>query len=91
MQNRMYGKRNDEIVRDFFGPALTDEKYSGMALRRKPFTANGYCRTLSRRWYPAYASSSTATRDLPAAVATNAKPPTSISSCAKPVCVSTFG
>ena len=26
MQQRMYGKRNDEIVRDFFGETLTDEQ-----------------------------------------------------------------
>jgi len=28
MQQRMYGKRNDEIVRDFFGPHLTAEEVS---------------------------------------------------------------
>src|SRR5579862_5062965 len=26
MQQRMYGKRNDEIVRDFFGPGLSAEQ-----------------------------------------------------------------
>src|SRR6266700_8037359 len=29
MHQRMYGKRNDEIVRDFFGDGLTSEEAAG--------------------------------------------------------------
>jgi beta-phosphoglucomutase len=35
MHQRMYGKRNDDIVRDFFGPQLTDEEVTAMGAAKE--------------------------------------------------------
>jgi beta-phosphoglucomutase len=74
MLRRMYGKRNDEIVRDFFGPGLPDAEVDARGRAKEALyreMVHGHAREMLvpglREFLERY-------RDLPLAVGSNAEP-----------------
>jgi beta-phosphoglucomutase family hydrolase len=74
MQRRMYGKRNDEIVRDFFGPDLTDEEVFRRGAEKEALYREMLLPQIATSLVPGVRAFLERHRDLPAAVATNAEP-----------------
>jgi beta-phosphoglucomutase family hydrolase len=74
MQQRMYGKRNDEIVRDFFGDGLSPEEVFGHGAAKEALDREMLGPKLSESLTPGLREFLSRHRDIPAAVATNAEP-----------------
>ena len=74
MHQRMYGKRNDEIVRDFFGADLSDEEVFARGARKEALYRERLKSGLRDALVPGLEEFLKRHRDLPAAVATNAEP-----------------
>ena len=74
MQLRMYGKRNDEIVRDFFGTGLTDEEVFRRGAEKESLYRERLLPRIGNSLVPGVRAFLERHRDLPAAVATNAEP-----------------
>ena len=71
MIGRMYGKRNDEIVRDFFGPHLTPEENFAHGVSKEALYREIMAPRLESSLVPGIREFLTTYRHLPAAVATN--------------------
>ncbi|MES1257866.1 MAG: beta-phosphoglucomutase family hydrolase [Acidobacteriota bacterium] len=74
MQQRMYGKRNDEIVSDFFGDALSPEEVFRHGAAKEALYREMLRPRLGGALVPGVREFLERHRDLPAAVATNAEP-----------------
>ncbi len=71
MLGRMYGKRNDEIVRDFFGSHLEEREVVARGAAKEALYREMMAPHISRQMVPGVREFLEAHRDLPAAVATN--------------------
>jgi len=74
MQQRMYGKRNDEIVRDFLGETLSAEEVFEHGAAKEALYREMLGPRLAERLTPGLREFLSRHRDIPAAVATNAEP-----------------
>jgi len=74
MQRRMYGKRNDQIVRDFFGEALSDDEVFAHGARKEALYREMLKPALEAALVPGLKDFLARHRGVPAAVATNAEP-----------------
>ncbi|MGA3239977.1 MAG: beta-phosphoglucomutase family hydrolase [Bryobacteraceae bacterium] len=74
MQQRMYGKRNDEIVRDFFGAGLTDEEVTARGAAKEALYRETIADRVEAMLVPGLREFLEQYRDTPKAVATNAEP-----------------
>jgi beta-phosphoglucomutase family hydrolase len=74
MQQRMYGKRNDEIVRDFLGPGLTDDQIREHGAAKERLYRELMARDVSGALVPGVRDFLMRYADAPLAVATNAEP-----------------
>lgn len=74
MQERMYGKRNDMIVRDFLGAHLTDEEVFAHGAAKEKLYREMLKPRLSETLVPGLAGFLERYREMPKAVATNAEP-----------------
>lgn len=74
MQARMYGKRNDEIVRDFFGASLADADIVRHGADKERLYREMLSPRLSEALVPGLRDFLAKHRDLPLALATNAEP-----------------
>jgi len=74
MHQRMYGKRNDEIVRDFFGAELVDEEVIARGAAKEELYREMAGPQLEQMLVPGIREFLAEYRDAPAAVATNAEP-----------------
>jgi beta-phosphoglucomutase len=73
MQTRMYGKRNDEIVRDFFGEDLTDAEVFRHGADKEALYRAMLLPQIHAALVPGVREFLERHRELPAAVATNAE------------------
>jgi HAD superfamily hydrolase (TIGR01509 family) len=74
MHERMYGKRNDEIIRDYFGDGLsTDEVFARGAAKEKLYREM-VAEHLDEMLVPGLSEFVRSFPDVPKAVATNAEP-----------------
>ena len=71
MLGRMYGKRNDEIVRDFFGKHLSDEEVLRRGAAKEALYREMMQPSLAESLVPGVREFLEAHREYPAAVATN--------------------
>ncbi len=74
MQRRMYGRRNDEIVRDFLGAHLTDAEVAEHGAAKERLYREMMTPLLPRTLVPGVREFVIRHRDTPLAVATNAEP-----------------
>lgn len=74
MHRRMYGKRNDAIVRDFFGDELNDEEVFAHGARKEELYREMLKPGLGDAIVPGLESFLKRHSAIPAAVATNAEP-----------------
>jgi beta-phosphoglucomutase len=74
MQQRMYGKRNDQIVRDFFGAGLTDEEVTARGAAKEALYREMIADRVESMLVPGLREFLERYRDTPKAVATNAEP-----------------
>jgi beta-phosphoglucomutase len=74
MQQRMYGKRNDWIVRDFFGAGLTDEEVTARGAAKEALYREMIADRVESMLVPGLREFLEQYRDTPKAVATNAEP-----------------
>jgi beta-phosphoglucomutase family hydrolase len=74
MQERMYGKRNDEIIRDFFGRSLTPEEVFQRGADKEALYREMLGPQISETVVKGLREFLERHQDLPAAVATNAEP-----------------
>lgn len=74
MQARMYGKRNDEIVRDFFGASLTDAEVTRHGADKERLYREMMSPRIADALVPGLRDFLAIHRDLPLALATNAEP-----------------
>jgi beta-phosphoglucomutase family hydrolase len=74
MHQRMYGKRNDQIVRDYMGPHLTDEEVFGHGAAKERLYRELIGPKLDAMMVPGVRDFLARHRDLPMAVASNAEP-----------------
>lgn len=74
MIERMYGRRNDEIIRDFFGSELDDEEVSRRGAEKEEFYREMVGPRLEGMLVPGVRSFLELHRDRPMAVASNAEP-----------------
>ena len=74
MHHRMYGKRNDEIVRDFFGDELTPAEIFEHGARKEALYRQMLQPGLEAALVPGLRAFLDRHSDIPAAVATNAEP-----------------
>jgi len=74
MQRRMYGKRNDDIVRDFFGSQLTDEEVFAHGAAKEALYREMLKTGIERALVPGIKQFLERYRAIPKAVATNAEP-----------------
>ena len=75
MQERMYGKRNDQIVRDFFGAGLSDEEVTARGAAKEALYREMIADRVESMLVPGLREFLERYRDTPKAVATNAEPP----------------
>jgi beta-phosphoglucomutase len=73
MQTRMYGKRNDEIVRGFFGESLTDAEVVRHGADKEALYRTMLLPLIHAALVPGVREFLERHRELPAAVATNAE------------------
>jgi HAD superfamily hydrolase (TIGR01509 family) len=74
MHERMYGKRNDEIVRDFFGGALADEEVAVRGSAKEALYREMVGGRVEQMLVPGLRAFLERHRDLPMGVASNAEP-----------------
>jgi beta-phosphoglucomutase len=74
MHQRMYGKRNDQIVRDFFGAGLTDEEVAARGAAKEALYREMIADRVESMLVPGLREFLERYRDTPKAVATNAEP-----------------
>lgn len=74
MQQRMYGKRNDELVRDFFGPHLSAAEVAAHGAAKEALYRETMRPHLNEALLPGIREFLDRHRDLALAVATNAEP-----------------
>jgi beta-phosphoglucomutase len=74
MQTRMYGKRNDQIVRDFLGAHLTDAEVTEHGAAKERLYRELMQARLGDTLVPGVREFITRHHDLPIALATNAEP-----------------
>ena len=74
MQQRMYGKRNDQIVRDFFGESLSDDEVFAHGAQKEALYREMLGPRLESALVPGLKEFLARHRGVPAAVATNAEP-----------------
>jgi len=74
MHERMYGKRNDEIVRDFFGDALSDEEVAMRGAAKETLYREMVGAEIDRMLVPGVRDFLGRHRELPMAVGSNAEP-----------------
>ena len=75
MHQRMYGKRNDEIVRDFFGADLDPEQVAGHGAAKESLYREMMAPVLRESLVPGVTEFLSRHRGLPIGMATNAEPP----------------
>ena len=74
MHERMYGRRNDEIVRDFFGDGLTAEEVGARGHAKEALYRDMMAERIEGMLVPGLRRFLERHRDLPMAVASNAEP-----------------
>src|SRR5690242_17906186 len=74
MHQRMYGKRNDEIVRDFFGADLADGEVIARGAAKEELYRDMAGPQLEEMLVPGIREFLAEYHDAPSAVATNAEP-----------------
>ncbi len=74
MQQRMYGKRNDEIVRDFLGESLTDAEVAGHGAAKERLYREMVLPVIPQALVPGIREFLTRHSDLPIGMGTNAEP-----------------
>lgn len=74
MQQRMYGKRNDEIVRDFFGDGLTPEEVTSRGAAKEELYRDMVRDRIEEILVPGVRQFLERHRDVPKALATNGGP-----------------
>jgi HAD superfamily hydrolase (TIGR01509 family) len=75
MHQRMYGRRNDQIVRDFFGAGLTAEEVTARGAAKETLYREMIADRVESMLVPGLREFLERYRDTPKAVATNAEPP----------------
>jgi beta-phosphoglucomutase len=75
MQQSMYGKRNDQIVRDFFGAGLADEEVAARGTAKEALYREMIGDRVESMLVPGIREFLERYRETPKAVATNAEPP----------------
>jgi beta-phosphoglucomutase len=75
MQQRMYGKRNDEIVRDFFGPHLTAAEVSAHGAAKESLFREMMADRIEESLVPGVREFLDRYAGTPKGLATNAEPP----------------
>ena len=74
MHQRMYGRRNDDIVRDFFGPQLTPEQVHEHGAAKERLYRERMGPVINQSLVPGVREFLERHRDLPLAMATSAEP-----------------
>jgi beta-phosphoglucomutase len=74
MQQRMYGRRNDQIVRDFFGAGLADEEVTARGAAKETLYREMIAERVESMLVPGLREFLEQHRDTPKAVASNAEP-----------------
>src|SRR5215471_6645586 len=74
MHLRMYGRRNDQIVRDYFGDHLSDDEVAARGSAKEAMYREMIADRLEEMLVPGLRSFLDRYRDLPMAVASNAEP-----------------
>ncbi len=74
MHERMYGKRNDEIVRDFFGDSLSAEEVAARGHAKEVLYREMVAGRMEEMLVPGLREFLERHRDLPMGVASNAEP-----------------
>ena len=74
MIQRMYGRRNDEIVRDYFGGHLSDEEVAARGRAKEALYRQLIAERMEELLVPGVREFIERHRDLPMAVASNAEP-----------------
>lgn len=74
MIERMYGRRNDQIIRDFFGPGLTGEEVARRGAEKEKLYREMVGPRLEQMLVPGLRPFLESYRRAPLAVATNAEP-----------------
>jgi beta-phosphoglucomutase family hydrolase len=74
MQQTMYGKRNDELIREFFGPHLSDEEVFAHGAAKEAMYRELMKPNLDRSLVPGVRQFLTRHQNLDLAVATNSEP-----------------
>ena len=74
MLERMYGRRNDQIVRDFFGDGLTDDVVTAHGAAKEEIYREILADRIEATLVPGLRSFLDLVADVPKAVATNAEP-----------------
>jgi len=74
MQQRMYGKRNDEIVRDFFGSHLSEEEIFAHGKAKEQLYREMMASSVERSLVPGIRRFLERLEGVPLGVATNAEP-----------------
>ena len=74
MHERMYGKRNDEIVRDFFGDTLSEEEVAARGFAKEALYREMAAGRMQEMLVPGLREFLDRHKDLPMGVASNAEP-----------------
>jgi beta-phosphoglucomutase len=74
MHQRMYGRRNDQIVRDYFGEALPDEEVAARGFAKEALYREMIASQVPGMLVPGLRDFLERHRDIPKAVASNAEP-----------------
>jgi beta-phosphoglucomutase family hydrolase len=74
MQQRMYGRRNDQIVRDFFGEGLTPEEVTARGAAKEELYRDMVGDRIEEMLVPGVRQFLERYRDVPKALATNGEP-----------------
>ena len=74
MHERMYGKRNDEIVRDFFGDALSEAEVAERGFAKEALYREMVAGRIEEMLVPGLRNFLERHRDLPMGLASNAEP-----------------
>jgi beta-phosphoglucomutase family hydrolase len=74
MHQRMYGRRNDQIVRDFFGQSLSDEEVATRGFAKEALYREMIAGQVEAMLLPGLREFLQKHADLPKAVASNAEP-----------------
>jgi beta-phosphoglucomutase family hydrolase len=75
MQQQMYGKRNDELIREFFGPHLSDSEIFAHGAAKEKLYRQTIAPHINDSLVPGIREFLARHRNLDLAIATNAEPP----------------